>query len=94
MPSDIQMLEHILSQQAEDVVVTDILVMMPPWMTGSDRWTLERLVELRSGSSSESKNVNFYATENGAVYHDYCHVDGYVPSMIKKEDARIVYQRK
>lgn len=94
MPGDIQMLEHILSQQAEDVVVADILVMMPAWMTRSDRWTLERLIELRSGLNSDNTSVNFYVTESGKVYHDFCHIDGYVPSMIKKEDARIVYRRK
>lgn len=94
LPSDVQILVDILNQQDEGLAVTDVLVMMPSWMTGSDRWRLERLIELRSGSGIEGQPVNFYVTDEGYVYQDFGPTDEYVLNISQIEKAEIIYARE
>lgn len=94
MPADVQMLVEILNQQGDGLIVTDVLVMMPAWMTQSDRWTLERLVELRSRDDPDCDPVYFFVLENGSIFPDSGHADGHILSMSEINDAQIIYQRK
>lgn len=94
MPSDVQMLVEVVNQQVEGFIVTDVLVMMPAWMTRSDRWTLERLVELRTIADLDSAPVNFFVLENGSIYSDSGQTGGRSLSMGEINDAEIIYQRK
>lgn len=93
MPSDVQMLMGILNEQSEDFVVTDVLAMMPAWMTGRDRWSLERLIELRSGLDAQNQHVNFYVTDTGAIYQDFGPKGEYIPTGIEIQAARLLYSR-
>lgn len=70
MPDDVQMLEHILSLQASDVQIADIQVVMPPWMTGRDSWTMAQLMELKLAKGRRGMPIILYTVENGTVYHD------------------------
>lgn len=94
MPSDVQMLIEVLNQQVEGFIVTDVLVMMPAWMTRSDRWTLERLVELRARADIDSAPVNFCVLEDGSIYSDSGQTGGRSLSMGEINDAEILYRRK
>lgn len=71
MPDHISMLVHILDVATENIVITDIQVVLSPLMTGRDCWTMQRLIELSIEKSPEGDIINVYTVEDGDVYRCY-----------------------
>jgi len=48
----------------------DVQLMAPPWMNGTEAWSLERIVSLTVGHDEKGMQVILHGTEGRAVYSD------------------------
>lgn len=70
MPSDVNMLEEILSQRTNEFVVEDIQVVTPGWMNKTGKWMMEKLSGLLVGYDSSGARVYLHNMCNGETYID------------------------
>lgn len=90
MPDHISMLIHILDVATENIVITDIQVVLPPLMTGLDRWTMQRLIELSIEKSPEGDTINVYTVEDGDVYR--CYGGDSILNPLPSIEPRVIYR--
>lgn len=81
MPSDVQMLTEILSQQDSTIVVTDIQVITPKWMNKSEGWKMEKLISLSVGDDQHGVRVSLLEVVGGVTYTD-SHQDAFDTSAL------------
>jgi hypothetical protein len=90
MPGDESMLEQVLTQQNEEMQVTDIQVVTPAWINGQERWAMERLIKLEAGYDADGGLIHIISVESGAVY-SASHGASCVAADLR--DARVIYCR-
>lgn len=78
--------------QSEDRVKSiDVQVMLPPYMTGCECWTLELLESLHEVIEADFKSSRFYVLASGGVYREG---DGESVDLDEASTARIIYQSR
>ncbi|MVW77203.1 hypothetical protein [Pseudomonas xionganensis] len=87
MPSGVEEFERLMKSADLDerILSVDAQVMLPPHMTGSDGWTLQRLVALHEVDANW-----FFTVDSGAVYRDG---DGDVVTLDSVQHPRLIYSR-
>jgi hypothetical protein len=70
MPSDVDMLSEILTQQDATIVVTDVQVVTPAWMNKSGGWRMEKLEGLSVGYDKLDIRVSLIEVAGGKTYTD------------------------
>lgn len=91
MPGDESMLEQVLTQQDEEMQVSDIQVVTPAWVNGQERWMMERLLKLEAGYDADGCLIHITSVESGAVYSGS---HGASCAAADLRDARVVYCRE
>lgn len=87
LPSGVDEFERFMkaADLDERILTVDAQVMLPPHMTGSDGWTLQRLVALHQAEANW-----FFTVDSGAVYRDG---DGDVFTLDSVQRPRLIYSR-
>lgn len=91
MVDDMLMLEHIISWQSNDMQVINVQVVLPPWMTGRESWSMETLTELRVSTSLHGGMIALYAVDGGRVYRESDSDRG--EDVDSPQSFRLIYRR-
>ena len=91
MPGDESMLEQVLTQQNEEMQVTDIQVVTPAWVNSQERWMMERLIRLEVGYDADDCLIHIISVESGAVYSGW---PGARCAAADLRDVRVIYCRE
>ncbi|OZY62073.1 hypothetical protein [Pseudomonas fragi] len=62
-------LQQILIAQDEEIRVTDVQVVTPPWMNHCDGWGMDRVVKVTVGNDEHDCDVCLIEVDGGSVYH-------------------------
>lgn len=68
MLNDETMLGELISAQCEDLVITELQAVTPPWMNKSGRWQMEKLVKVSIGYDKNEMPVCLLEVESGTAY--------------------------
>ncbi|MCH5520338.1 hypothetical protein [Pseudomonas syringae] len=62
-------LQQLLIAQDEEIAVTDVQVVTPPWMNRCDSWGMDRVVKVTVGHDKVGCDVCLIEIDKGIVYH-------------------------
>ena len=62
-------LQQLLIAQDEEITVTDVQVVTPPWMNHCDSWGMDRVVKVTVGHDKDDCDVCLIEVDKGLVYH-------------------------
>ncbi|MBT0622547.1 hypothetical protein KIH32_01415 [Pseudomonas fluorescens] len=70
MLNDETRLFELISSQGEDLLISDLQAVTPPWMNRSEGWMMEKLTSVSVGFDKNEIPVCLLEVESGVVYSD------------------------
>lgn len=70
MINDEVRLNDLLTNQSQELIVTDVQVVTPPWMNKCENWKMEKLASVSVGFDKNDVVVCLLQVEGGAAYSD------------------------
>lgn len=70
MPSDLHTFLEVANAKDSGARVSELQLMSPAWMNGTERWLLEPIRQIDTALSADDEMIHIYLTESGKTYYD------------------------